>query len=118
MTSHDPITPRARRLFEAASARLDAPMAQSLQRARRRALDANARPARSYVGAIPAGAFAAAVLALGLAWWLPTRPALPVESPAVAGAIDADAMLTAEDAELYAWLGDAPVATGDEEHGL
>ncbi|MBP6596481.1 MAG: hypothetical protein KA196_03105 [Arenimonas sp.] len=118
MTSHDPITPRARRLFDAAAARLDAPMAQSLQRARRQALDGTARPARSHFGAIPAGAFAAAVLALGLAWWLPTRTVMPVETPAVASAPDADAILASEDAELYAWLGDAPVATGDAELGL
>jgi hypothetical protein len=67
---------------------------------------------------VPAGAFAAAVLALGLAWWLPQRAPLPGEDIAIASPLDADAMVTAEDAELFAWLGDAPVATEQAERGL
>jgi ferric-dicitrate binding protein FerR (iron transport regulator) len=120
MTSHDPVTPRARQLFETAVERLDTPAAQRLQRARRHALDARPVPARMRLVGIPAGAFAAAVLALGLAWWLPGRAPVPGEAAATATAspLDADAMVTAEDAELYAWLGDAPVATEQAERGL
>ncbi len=118
MTSHDPITPRARQLFDAAVDRLDAHSAQSLRRARRLALEAPAKPARAPFALVSTGAFAAAVLALGLAWWLPTRPAAPTEAVPVASALELDAMLTAEDAALYAWLGDAPVATEDAERGL
>lgn len=106
MTSHDPITARARELFERASAGLDPGMAYRLRHAREQALQPRAR-ARSSLGLLPAGAFAATVLALGLVWWMPPRPAdLPGSDLA-----DLDALVIEEDADLYAWLADAPVAT-------
>lgn len=101
---HD--TPRA--LFERASERLDQGTAFRLRRAREAALQA--RPEKRPAWGVPAGAFAAAVLALGLAWWLPGREATaPIEPGALAGE-DIDALVLAEDAELYAWLAEAPVA--------
>ena len=111
MTSHDPITPAARDLFERASARVDHPAAQRLRRARQEALQSRPR-SRIAAGLMPAGAFAAAVLALGLSWWMPQRPAT---TPATAVTTSADAeiesLMTEEDPELYSWLADAPVAT-------
>ena len=113
MTSHDPITPRARDLFDRASAGLDQGMTFRLRRARHDAQQPR-RPARGISVLMPAGAFAAAVLALGLAWWLP--PSSPVTLPADAGEValnaELDALVIEEDPELYAWLADAPVATG------
>ena len=61
---------------------------------------------------MPMGAAAAAVLALGVAWWMPRSPEATPETTAIT-ATDAeiDSLMTDEDAELYAWLADAPVAT-------
>jgi hypothetical protein len=113
MTSHDPITPRARDLFDRASTGLDQGMAFRLRRARHEAQQPRRLPRGGSI-LVPAGAFAAAVLALGLAWWLP--PSSPVSAPADAGELavnaELDALVIEEDPELYAWLADAPVATG------
>lgn len=111
MTSQDPITPGARELFDRASARIDAGTALRLRRARQDALQARPR-ARMSAGLVPAGAFAAAVLALGLAWWMPTRPGTtPEATQAVVTDAEIDGLMAEEDPELYAWLADAPVAT-------
>lgn len=101
---HD--TPRA--LFERASERLDQGMAYRLRRAREAALQG--RPAKRPAWGVPAGAFAAAVLALGLAWWLPAGPGPSTAAPDALAVEDIDALVVAEDAELYAWLAEAPVA--------
>jgi ferric-dicitrate binding protein FerR (iron transport regulator) len=113
MTSHDPINQTARDLFERASARVDQPSAQRLRRARQDALQSRPR-SRLAAGLMPAGAFAAAVLALGLAWWMPPRPAAtPAADPTVATTdAEIEGLMTEEDPELYSWLADAPVATG------
>lgn len=116
MTSRDPIHQNARDLFDRASARVDPPAAQRLRRARQDALQSRPR-ARLAAGLMPAGAFAAAVLALGLAWWMPQRPATTPAGAATTAATGADAaieiegLMIEEDPELYAWLADAPVAT-------
>lgn len=112
MTSHDP-TPQARELFDRASARLDQGMAFRLQRARHEAQQPRRVP-RAGSTLVVAGAFAAAVLALGLAWWLPQRAAVPMPADAGELAVNAeiDALVIEEDPELYAWLAEAPVATG------
>lgn len=109
MSRPDPTTPRD--LFDRASDRLDHGMAFRLRRARLAAQ----QPARTPAGQrlLPAGAFAAAVLALGLAWWLPQRPAgeaLPADPLA---ASDVDALVLEEDPDLYAWLAEAPVAVAE-----
>jgi len=104
---YDHHAPRA--LFERASERLDQGMAFRLRRAREAALQG--RPARRPAWGVPAGAFAAAVLALGLAWWLPTtQPGPSAVGPDSLAVEDIDALVVAEDAELYAWLAEAPVA--------
>lgn len=109
MTSHDPITPKARDLFDRASERLDQGTAFRLQRARLAAQQPRRRSLpRTFL--LPAGAFAAAVLALGLAWWMPAPPVAPATT---GGTLVVDAEIDAlvdEDPELYAWLADAPVA--------
>lgn len=111
MTSHDPITPAARALFDRASARVDQGTAYRLRRARQEALQARPR-SRLATGLVPAGAFTAAVLALGLAWWMPQRPAsAPTDSATAAADSEIDSLMTEEDPDLYAWLADAPVAT-------
>lgn len=98
-----------RQLFERAAARVDQGMAYRLRRAREQALQGPA-PRRRHAALLPVGAVAAAVLALGLAWWLPARPGpAPAAGEALAQA-DVDALVQAEDAELYAWLAEGPVA--------
>ena len=120
MNSHDPNQipvaggGPARQLFERASARLDIATANRLRLMRR---DAQARPGprrgRSF---LPMGATAAALLALGLAWWLPGKNLQDSASPVALEAAQA-AYIGDDDAEVYAWLGDAPVATDNEPAG-
>ena len=105
--AHDPALARTRGLFNRASARIDHAAANRLRLARREAL-APSRPARR--GAwIPAGAAMAAVLALGLSWWLPEKGAVGTDSVAQT-ASTAPEWDVDEDTDLYAWLGEAPVA--------
>jgi hypothetical protein len=103
---------RARDLFARASDSLDHGMAFRLRRARAQAQQpARRKPAFSAL--VPAGVAAAAALALGIAWWLP--PPAPTAAPALSDQQEIDLLLASdEDPELYAWLADAPVATGGE----
>ncbi len=111
MTSHDPNIPGMRDLFDRASARIDQGAAARLRRARQDALQSKPR-GRLAAGLVPAGAFAAAVLALGLAWWMPQRPATAPDGPGITSTdMEIDGQIADEDPELYAWLADAPVAT-------
>jgi len=111
MTSHDPINPGPRELFDRASARVDQGTANRLRRARQHALQAHPRARMAY-GLVPAGAFAATALALGLAWWMPQRPgAAPPAGQVTASDAEIDGLISDEDPDLYAWLADAPVAT-------
>lgn len=109
---HDAVHGTARDLFDRASERLDQGAAFRLRRARHEAQQPR-RPALP--GFVPAGAFAAAVLALGVAWWLPSAdtpapdPSSLAVEPVAAG--EFDVLLAEEDPELYIWLADAPVAT-------
>ena len=97
-------------LFEDAVQRLDLGAANRLRLARRAALAGAAPAARRGRAWLPALA-AAAVLVLGLAWWLPRGPApAPVAPPALASEDAAVVAEDSEDAELYAWLAEAPVA--------
>ncbi len=111
MTSQDPNIPGARELFDRASARVDTGMAHRLRRARQDALQATPRGHRM-AGLMPVGAFAAAVLAVGLAWWMPPSTTALPDPPGIAAAdLEIDGLIAEEDPELYAWLADAPVAT-------
>lgn len=99
-----PIEQRARELFEHASQQLEPATANRLRQARRAALTSSVRVRRL----LPIAA-AASLLAIALAWWLPrdrtTTP--PIDSTA---GTDAALIESDEDSEIYAWLGDAPVA--------
>lgn len=106
---NDPIASKAKALFDRASARLDTATANRLRLMRR---DAQASTARRSLGALlPIGATAAAVLAVGIAWWLPRGEPVVQPTPAVAIEAAQDAYLTDEDADVYDWLAEAPVAT-------
>ena len=108
MSRPDPTLDRARDLFARASDRMDQGMAFRLRRAREAAL----RPAPAARGRLwPAGAVAASVMTLALAWWLPAQ--LGPDSPAAMPLAndEVEALVMAEDAELYAWLAEAPVAS-------
>jgi len=118
MTGHDPEhddkLPAARALFERASANLDPAMANRLRLVRRAAQSPAPRVRAAWV---PAGAAMAAFVAVGLAWWLP-------EPAATTGAVAGSPMgappewiATDEDADLYAWLGEAPVAIDKTKDG-
>ena len=100
---------RARESFEQSVANLDQATGNRLRLMRREAI-AGSRP-KAVTWGLPMVAAAAAVLAIGLAW----RTSSPVASPlpAVNGAPDevsATGFPSEEDADLYAWLGEAPVA--------
>lgn len=99
---------RSRALFEHAVERLDPSAGNQLRLIRR---DALASASMVRVGKLAwTGAAAMVAVLLGLAWWLPrtTGPA-PAAAPMVAESTDVPFPLD-DDAELYAWLGDAPVA--------
>ena len=120
-------SPRA--LFEHSVRRLDLPAGNRLRLARRAALSGAGAHAGLALGWRPALA-AAVVLALGVAWWMPTRfGAVPARAPVVAAGSAAatatasdDGLINAEsdDPDLYAWLAEAPVAADDAgaEHKL
>jgi hypothetical protein len=118
MTGQDPINARARTLFDRASEGLDQGTAFRLRRVRLEAQQP-ARP-RALPRFAPAATFAAAVLAVALAWWLPkdagrVEPALATTAATTA---ELDALVVDEDPELYAWLAEAPVATGNGSPNL
>lgn len=109
MTQHDHPTPNpARSLFDEAVHGLDADTAKRLRLMRREAL-AGAEPTGGRRW-LPAAAFATAVLALGLGWRIARPPAAPAAPAEVALPVD---LAAEEDAMLYAWLGEAPVAVDE-----
>ena len=102
---------KLRESFEHRIQHLDAATANRLRLMRRDALS-SARRARSHWR--PVGVASFAVLAVGLVWWMP-RSTPPPATPAPIAADFGDAAMLDEDSDLYAWLGDAPVATGSQE---
>lgn len=112
MSRPDPTLDRARDLFDRASDRLDQGTAFRLRRAREAAL----RPESAATGRRlwPAGAVTASLMALAMAWWIPSRigPEAPGAVPLANDEIES--LVMAEDAELYAWLAEAPVASPGE----
>ena len=105
---HDELHP-ARGLFDEAVGRLDADTAKRLRLMRREALAGVQRGSgRRW---LPAAAFATALLALGLGWRAAHPPGVEPAMPAeVAMPVD---LVDDEDAALYAWLGEAPVAADE-----
>lgn len=100
---------KAREAFESAVDSIDAGTGNRLRLMRREALAGTPSRARSWL--VPSIAVAAAVLAIGLAW---RQPAAPDGSTTPVLAAEESAQLgfpSEDEAELYAWLGDAPVAT-------
>lgn len=110
MTRHDPGSTGPRALYSRLADSLDPATTGRLRAARREALAGRA-PAPRRAWTLPAGAFATAVLAAGLAWWMPGTPTAPSADVAMADAAEIDAVVIDEDPELYAWLAEAPVAT-------
>lgn len=105
-TARDPILEKSRHLFQDQCAHLDMATGNRLRLMRRDTL--NALQPRHRRAGWQAGA-AALTLAIGMAWWLPSRNSDP-DSETYAAQISEAALLEDEDAELYAWLGEAPVA--------
>lgn len=112
--TRDAVAVRARELFERTSSRLDIATANRLRLARRDAQSPASRH-RSLRLLLPIGTAAAVMLAIGLAWWLP-REQTPAHA-AVAIEAAQEAYIADEDAEVYAWLGEAPVATTGDKAG-
>ena len=108
---------KARALFERSVQQLDEAALRRLRLARRSALASASAPQWR---AWPAGVAAAAMLVLGLAWWLPRAAPAPPPSATSPAAVAEEPVLAEadEDADLYAWLGEAPVAADDEEQRL
>lgn len=124
MNGHDPdkqdtdAAAGSRALFERSVDRLDVGTGNRLRLMRRKALS-GVKPARP-AWLIPAGGAGMALLLVGVAWWSPQGVA-PDRDSAGTTAIAADGADTAfpsdDDAELYAWLGDAPVAVDKDQAG-
>ena len=119
MNGHDPEPgapdkrAKSRELFESAVEQLDTATSNRLRLMRRHAQSAPAATGTRWL--LPTGAAAVALLALTLAWWQP-RGAEPVAgTAAVTAAATGDQFPSEDDAELYAWLGEAPVATDDAQ---
>lgn len=112
--SRDAVASRARELFERSSDKIDVATANRLRLARRDA-QSTASPRKSSRSLLPMATVATAMLAIGLAWWLP-REQTPEHAP-VAIETAQEAYIADEDAEVYAWLGEAPVATNGSKAG-
>ena len=116
--SHDPNdgAARARDLFARAAERTDFEAGARLREARRQALSPRIAPP-AWRLAVPLGAAAALAVAFGVTRWTPATTPAPVPAEAAIAAIDPatpdeiERLLATDDADLYAWLGDAPVAT-------
>jgi hypothetical protein len=119
---------RARALFERSVQELDEVAVKRLRIARRSTLADAPGPGlrwQPWAG----GLAAASVLALGLAWWwpraqvAPAAPALPMattpaSAPADPGTEEPVLAEADDDADLYAWLAEAPVAADRPGHRL
>ncbi len=105
---------RLRKNFEQHAQHLDATTANRLRLMRRDALLPAHRVSRNHWR--PVGVVSLTVLAVGLAWWTPRSSPPPAEPVSVSVDVS-DAAMLEEDSDLYAWLGDAPIATASrEEH--
>ncbi|HVB83636.1 MAG TPA: hypothetical protein VND63_02050 [Rhodanobacteraceae bacterium] len=115
----DPLANRARSLFDSAVSGVDAATAARLRSARRTALQPRRAPLARFL--VPAGAFAAAALALGLVWH-PHAGAPTASTPAVVAVAGSgsDALAAADAADLdlyqnldfYDWLATQPQQPG------
>jgi len=113
-TLNDSMTERSRALFDRASANLEPAIGNRLRLMRREAL-AGTRPRAPYRW-LPLGAAAATLLGIGMTWWLPQRNTTVLPNETSINASDQD-LLPEDDAEIYDWLGEAPVAVTDNKAG-
>jgi len=93
---------------------LDAGTRNRLRLMRREALASAHSPTRR-AWLLPSVAVAAAALAVGLAWRAPETSQAPSAGTRARDDIAALEFPSEDEAELYAWLGDAPVATAGGE---
>jgi hypothetical protein len=100
---------QARASFERAVDALDVGTVNRLRLFRREALAT--RPRRPGGWLLPVGAMAATVLAGVLLWRSPGNAVTPPSAPIVVEDVAPLEFPSEEEAELYAWLGEAPVAT-------
>ena len=120
MTSHDQhdldssISSRARDSFESAVDSLDAGTRNRLRLMRREALS-SVQSATRRPWLVPVVAVAAAVLAVGLAWRTPQTTPVPSAVTNPGEDVAALEFPSDDEAELYAWLGEGPVATTNGE---
>ena len=103
------IAAQARESFGQAVDSLDAGTANRLRLFRREALGSPRRRVRAWL--LPIGAVAATVLVLTINWRAPA--ANPPNDPIVVEDLAPLEFPTEDEAELYAWLGEAPVATAE-----
>lgn len=114
-----PAADRAKTLFEGSVERLDAGAANRLRLMRREAL-ASPGVARRWAPAFAGGALAMSLAAI--AWWPQAGPpGAAVQANVAAGGPAAASLepttLSEDEALMYAWLADAPVAGGADEAG-
>lgn len=102
--------PRARELFEHSVQGIDPATASRLRRIRRELLSGPQRSTRPWL--LPAAATLSTVLILAIVHWSPQAGSPPAHAPA-AIAVDDSVYAADDDAELYAWLGEGPVAVGN-----
>lgn len=102
----------ARALFERAAQALPPATAARLRQQRMATLHGGA-PSRPLAWALPVGAMAA--LLVGLAWWRAVPVSAPAEGAGAEFAVGTDVVAlpaaAPDEAELYAWLAEAPVAS-------
>ena len=109
---HDAMTKKSRAMFDQASEHLDPATGNRLRLMRRDALAGT--PRRTPYRWLPLGAAAAAIFGIGMTWWLPQRSPTMAPSTSSINATDQD-LLPEDDAEIYDWLGEAPVAVNDSK---
>ncbi|MEO7252435.1 MAG: hypothetical protein ABIW30_07505 [Arenimonas sp.] len=105
---------RARELFEHSVQRIDPATATRLRHMRRELLSGPQRTTRPWL--IPAAATMSALLILAMTHWLPAASTSAAPAPETI-AVDDSVFAADEDAELYAWLGEGPVAVGNAGGG-
>lgn len=105
---------RARELFEHSVQGIDPATASRLRQIRRELLSDRKRMTRQWL--VPAAATLSAVLIVVMFHWLPAASTHTARAPETV-ALDDSVYAADEDAELYAWLGDAPVSVGNAGGG-
>ena len=103
------IAAQARECFGQAVESLDAGAANRLRLLRREALGSPRRRARAWL--LPVGAVAATALVATFIWRAPNGAAIPPTHPIVIEDVAPLEFPSEDEAELYAWLGEAPVAS-------